>query len=72
MINPGDLMQLVEDGEMLGGLVERFRRRVGYGLQFGDTMLHLERAEHTLAKRMGMVCDVMEGVAKAESESERY
>lgn len=70
MENPiEDLMTLCNDGELLAGLLIRFRERVKRGMKFGDTLMHLERADNALAARMNLVADVMEVIVDREAKS---
>ena len=59
-----DLEGLCDDGEMIDGLVRRFGERVAKGMMFGETLMHLEYAQHMLSRRMNAVADVMENEAR--------
>ena len=62
-----EIESLCCDGEMLDGLVERFRERVGKGMKFGPTLTALEQAKAALDGRMNLAADVTEMIVTGEA-----
>lgn len=57
---PDDILSLVEDGELLDGLIGRFQSRADRGMKFDLVLHHLKLASRTLAARMNLAADFVD------------
>ena len=55
-----EILDLCDDGESLAKMIVRFRERVKRGMKFDDVLMHLERADKSLADRMNLVADFLD------------